>query len=365
MQLFCVRAVEEMKGRAAEAWAQLKLPVTRDTRYVADRIAEVVHRMIETEARWRTVLGDDGNVGLRRVLDMASEARARGREEEIDQLIAAPLDQDRVRQFKEEFLESWQEHAGLRAVVKEHGNFEVGQIAPKGHDWFGLNRLELKEVFAQGEFMPIGDPGREFGRWFGESENQLVLKQFVDALPRKERLGVKPEEVLGSIDAALGACQRDGLSPVILILNDWPASHMIEGSADFVPADGAVAGPIIGHYRTVPVFKLSSRLRHVVFVIDLKAIGRWKQYEVRGESESEEILERRVLFAVEPVSDEHARKLIVEQPEFKKDRDTGKEIEDAEAIRRLRQRVHLRMLQQYEFVVEKPDAGFKILLGRE
>ncbi|MBI3015418.1 MAG: hypothetical protein HYY65_10240 [Candidatus Tectomicrobia bacterium] len=365
MQLFCLRAAEELKGRPAEAWTHLKLPVTRDTRYVADRVAEVVRGMIEAEAKWRAVLSDGGIEGLRRVLDMASEARALGREEEIDQLIAAPLDQDRVRQFKEEFLESWQEHAGLRAVVKEHGNFEVGRFAPKGHDWFGLNRLELKEVFAQAEFMSMGDLGREFGRWFGESENQLVLKQFVDALPRKERLGVKPEEVLGSIDAALGSCQRDGLSPAVLILGEWRAALMIEESQDFIAAGGAVTGPLCGKYRQVPVFKLSSRLRHIVLVVDLKAIGRWRQYEVRSESSAEEIVGEHVLFAVEPVSEEHARKLIAEQPEFKKDQDTGKELEDTEAVRRLRQRVHLRILQQFDFVVEKREAGFKILLGRE
>ena len=366
MQLYCLRALEELKSVPAEERARRKLPVSRETRYIFERLRETVQAMQADEGVWRPVLGDEGLAAIPALLALVDEAVTRGRQEEIDQLIAAPLDQHRINAFKEEFRVSWEEHATLRNIIKECGNYRFGGAAPTGLGFYGVNQLEPKDIFAQGEFISMHGVGENFGRSLAEQENAVVIRESVKVLRKENQSRVKPSKVIPAIDAALDLLRQRQLMPSIIILNAWLARRTIENAPGFEPvAKGIRRGQEIGSYKGCPAYAIHSRMRDMVLTMDLKAVGAWKQYVPRQEMPGEEFLAEVFTFCLQPVSDAFASELTAQKEDFKRDPETNTVLNNGEAVRRLRQRVHLRILQQFEFSVENPDAGIKIILSRD
>ena len=157
-------------------------------------------------------------------------------------------------------------------------------------------------------------------------------------------------------------------NPAIIVSNAWFCLVAIENSSDdFVPVSSRKLSEsmlMVGKYKGRPVFNLPYLDEPLVLVVDFKKLGSWNQFKPKKEFEEEENLEY-FNFFIKAIDKPRAEELIKKDPCFLEDKTTGKGKTKEEAIEELRQRVHLRIVEQFRFDIADPNAGYKILVERD
>ena len=170
--------------------------------------------------------------------------------------------------------------------------------------------------------------------------------------------------MLDILNAALDRLETSGFDPVIFILKSWSASRILESSKDFRRHDTEPGKPkALGLYRNKPAFSPHYRGSPIVVVADMKKLGTWLQYKPKQVFEEEQYISEEFSFSIKPFTRESALELIRKQPDIMKGKD-GDIRQEEEVLIELQQRVHVRLVEQFEFEITDNKAGYKISMQR-
>jgi hypothetical protein len=358
-ELFCVQALEAISQLQVDARDALNLP--DDPEDVLRELRETAQRMLGGLEQWVPVLGAEAPTLLAHLLAKVDQALQRARERRITELVAAPVDEVRIQIFKESFLRGWRDVGVLRRVVSSASKIVTGGEAAPNLGYYGFNKLEQKEFFIHTYPGSIDDVGVDFGRAVGRAENGAVLDKILTSVETLTSPASDPESLLRTVDAAIGQIRAQEWTPTVFLTRSWVLANAIQASPHFVRDAASIE---LGNYRGCPVIRVDAPGRDIVLVADMGMIGTWRQYHPRQAFPPEDTVDVFTGF-VRAVTPEFATQLLDSDAQLRRDPQTNAELGEREAVESLQQRVHIRLVEQFEFLVERPSAGKRVLaVGR-
>lgn len=369
-RFYVLKALEALRGVSHEAGAAIELPLNDDLEFLAGREDGELQRAIKEIEERKEKLGplvDSSQIDAIPVFrEILARAVARQKTKEADELIAAPLDTPKVRGFISNVVREWRRGAVVRAIVEGYGNTKTGGEAPEGLGYYGFNVIDRKDVYVAGSRVHASDWGTEHGRSIAATENQLVMGLISKAI-RERNVGRGRVDAVGQIDQAIRELSETHTPNVVILSSAWHVATQLRQAESFRASEpqGVGARDFVGFYRDIPVFQVHGRgERGRVYTLDLKRLGTWWQYSPRRVFPDEEIVGV-FSFYLRAYDEVGARELLRKRPKLATDSDTGQRLEAAEALRQLQQRVHLRILEQFEYRVDDSAAGIRMTLPRE
>lgn len=207
-------------------------------------------------------------------------------------------------------------------------------------------------MFVEDPYVEYVAPGDSIGRAMGLGEDQKVVLEIMDAVSGKD--AVEQKQLVERTILVAEALAASGYEPQAILVGheNWFKVGAFS-SGDFVPRWHRDCEPLNvpafqGGLRGIPVVTLGSALFGHVLVVDFGKLGRWVQYQVPyapGE-----------IFAFHPdeIDRQKAEVLLDEQPDTLSR--LGVETRE-DGIWLLRQKVGLRILERFEYVIDDPEAA--------
>jgi hypothetical protein len=222
-----------------------------------------------------------------------------------------------------------------------------------------MNTRYQKEAFVDDPYVHYSGFGSVSGDSLGNGENREVLSTISEKLAFADR--VQLDRLAPGIVSGIDMMVEKGYAPQIVVMDGRLRHHEeLFNSEDFLRAWSQECEPLNwpgfehrmeGRIRGVPVFAIDGMPSDNVLVLDLKRLGRWIQYQM--ESAPGETL----WFCPDEIDHEKAAEWVNEFPHLI---DTEKGETRDQAIWRLQQQVHLRVLERFEYLVEDALAGIRI-----
>jgi hypothetical protein len=269
----------------------------------------------------------------------------------------------KVELVKQNFLKEWRNGADVRRLVRRFGRYELTD-RPARQSLFGVNSLDLKEIYVEQSRVSSSGWGEEYGRSLAQGENEMVLNKLIASLPALGKSPVAGRAIITAASDAVSRLVRDEYEPILLALSSWFVPQLFEQSSEFSRSTEFTRPRMLGHFKGKPVFSLRYSGRPMLLVTDLHKVGLWRQFTPRRHFDEEMYLEEGISFMVRPYDEATARELLQKQPKFRQDSE-GRPRPEGEAIRELLQRVHVRILEQFTFEITDKLAGYKISIARE
>jgi hypothetical protein len=284
------------------------------------------------------------------------------KEAEEHAIINASLAPSRVEEVKKNIIRGWHNASWGRKLAEAFGRIEKGLPSPPGKLFLGFNTLDRKDVYVEESHVSTFDWGEEYGRAIGEAETQELLTLLVKTLPIRHRVFDRVSEIVGQLDSLLAEHDSSRYESIILTLGSWEVSSALEKSDHFDPAEDQLLGSMQGRYRGYPLIVRTHGEPSALIVVDLGRVGVWKQYTPHRIFPEEEILEGEISFMVKPFDRESATQFVRQQPTLLVRADGTARTEE-EAAREVLQRVHLRIVEQFDFAIEEKRAGHVLFLA--
>jgi hypothetical protein len=356
-KLYGLKAIEITRGWNINEIGDKTVSMADRDLYLIDRpdseLMKILNDIYQTRGEW-SFIKDIEIDPIMRVFENTVKLK---QVEKASRIIEAPLDMSFVESLKQEFIKTWREYSTIRRILNIAEKTEGA--SPEGVSYIGLNRLENKEWFISGSNTSIEGLGKGFGEALASYENQIVLRLIMGAVEALENTKVAKEDLTKAIEIAMRDLAGKGAKTnAIISINSWVAPSILKKDVDYFKE----MSKDTGKFRNVPVYFINFPAKgpeelDIVLVLDLEQIGHWKQYDPPKEYSEEERLAV-FNFMLASFNDGTAAELIERQPEFKKER-------DGNAIRDLKQKVQLRIVEQFEYKILKKEAGYKIRLEKE
>lgn len=337
------------------------------TPIVPDRAFEHMLESMEPTCRqlreerhlWQGTVTDVDLGHIDNFLELHRRAVVAEKHQQERRLIEHPISQIKWQSFQQRFLENWRENASVRALVARFGIVEdlTDQPPPEDMLAYGVNILDDKAAYVEDWHVLYPDWGSGYGRDMAVSENTLVTSQMAEGCADKE--SIEPKDALDRIVAAIEFLRRQGYTPNVIIIGSsrWFRSFLLRAEGftpHWAPECELLDVPgFEGRVQGVPVVRIWRYPSDTALIIDLRAFGRWAQYQVAAAPG--QIFD----FHLSEIDREEAERLLAEQPELLED--WGIETRD-EGIWRLQQKVHLRILERFEYLVSDPYAGIRLVV---
>ena len=302
------------------------------------------------------------------LLGRLRRAKERADRAEEDELIAAPLDEQKVVEFRTNLLEAREKQGHLRALMIRLGAYadNTDESPPAEIAAWGFNRLDDKGAFVDQSRVSYSAWGQNYGQAMARSENSFGFKPLLDGAGRRltcakddlfetleveiERAFLREPIIVHSLLSHLeliGVGQGDIFIPKYR--NDCPrtAYSDLEGFSGVFNIGG----------RNIPVFSLftpDERLRRKMVVADFSRFACWHQYvPIDDAEEAGDVYEAVSIQVSDLNADDRLRtKIIEDNPEWLRDK--------PEKERYLRGRVVVRIYERFEMEVIEAQAGIAI-----
>jgi hypothetical protein len=365
-RFYCIKALETLQGTQNAA----SLPLNEGIVYLAagddSELRRAATELERNQAKLEPVVGAALFMSVEAFLRLLADAVDRQKRHEADLLVRAPVDEKRVERFIQNVVKQWRSNGVVRQMVKDYGVTHHGGEAPDGPLIYGFNVIDRKDVYVADSKLHADDWGSEYGRSIASTEDEVVMAAITQAARDGGPGG--NASVIETLDNSLSAFGGTYEPNVIVLLNAWSLILTIERASEFRRADSSErfpGGALIGRYRGIPIFRVHSRAgRGHLLIIDLKRLGRWFQYEPRRVFDEERRVEV-FNFLIKAYDEQSAREAIRKSPKLSVDPDTKQRQGIEEAVRRLQQRVHLRIVEQFEYRIEDPSAAVRLTYARK
>jgi hypothetical protein len=364
---FAITALELLAQLQPQAREQLTLNLSPELIYLAEGdespLRKTLLRIGQESGKWAPILGDAGMAMIPVLTQMLASALTRQKAENARQLIAAPLWPLKVQDVKENALREWRQQAYMRSLVGRFGEYQP-TIESAKKSLFGVNTLDLKEIYVEQSRVSSSDWGEEYGRSLARGENEAVLSKLLAAIPSLAKSPVAGIDIVERATQAVTQLQNDGYNPILILLNSWFAPHLFERSPDFSRQVESDRPSMLGYFLKKPVFSVRSSGKPFLVAVDLRRVGVWRQFTPERLFDEEEYLADRLSFMVKPYDEAGVRELLTKRPELGRGAD-GQPRPEEEVVSELLQRVHVRIVEQFDFQITDKKAGLKIPLARE
>lgn len=374
-RLYCLKALELLKAVTLNTADRYEIPERRSLLYRAGNEDSVILKALaQIEAnreKWEPIIGAEA-IGASSVLrELFKHAVERQRQRDLNQVIQANIDPSIKQQFKRNFITGWRETSDLRRIITNYGTYiapEMAGDAPPDLSFLGFNQTDPKDLYVKESDVSKQDLGLFYGQELGRSENEQILARILENIPKLNE-EYSREAQLKLVDIGLKTLRDQGYKPnVILLLNTWTAQRLIVNSANWKKPSNSMQDKDapIGTYDGVAVFRVHKRgVRGIVAVGDLKRLGTWRQYRPRKLFPEEEDVDGMFSFLVREFDTNSAEKLIEKNPNWLIDPQTKQPRTRQETINQILQKVHLRIIEQFQFFIDDREAGIRIAVGKD
>jgi hypothetical protein len=203
--------------------------------------------------------------------------------------------------------------------------------------------------------------GEQYGAGIADGENKDVMKNITEALPSFSDSPIDDNEMAKAVDEVLLRLDTTAYDPIILIIDSWSASRTLESSDAFSRPDTIERKPrLLGYYKKKPMFRLYVRLKPAIVIVDIKKLAVWKQFKPKLTLDGERYISDEFALYVKEYSRDSAQALMAKQPHLLIDKATGQPRPEEEVLNEFQQRVHFRIVEQYEFEILDRNAGYVI-----
>ncbi len=370
-RFFCFWALKLLETMSDDAIARITLPHDRSLKYSGrDEIMGMLDSF-ESNAKLSSPL--IGRAALDKIPVLRSlifQALAAYEDAEIDNLIDAPLDDDKVAKFKEDFVSRWRDMATMRSLFRRMGTYTTEPLLEEKTLFIGFNKFDHKELYAQDQSIANSGWGANYGRPVADAENEQALSMLSNSIKPVNDAPMNPKSALQAVSKAIKELTGNGFSPSLILLTDgWCLDSVLHSESDYKPSPtnpvGSNGAESMGLLSEIPVYRIChSRCPKCIFILDVSKAVEWVQYIPKIE-EGEELLAEHFRFLLKAFGEKEAADQLQKQPGLEEDSETGTKRTKTEAIRYVRQLVHLKILEKFELRVIDPMAGRKIELPKE
>jgi hypothetical protein len=334
----------------------------RELESMLDSLAATCERLRGEQDLWRGIVSDQDLERIDHFLELHRRAIVIERHQQEEWLIQQPISQARWQAFQQAFLDSWRNNATVRALISRFGFIEdrTNDPPPEGMPAYGVNTLDDKAAYVEGWHVAYPDWGSAPGRQMANTEDVLVIPRIADGLAVEESVDLN--DLVDRLVSAVEGLRGQGYNPSTILVDSerWFRRTFSEAEG-FVPSWSPDCEPLDipgfeGRLRSIPLVIIWRALSGSILVADFAALGRWIQYQMT--TAPGEVFD----FHLGKIDHEEAERLLDEHPEWLED--LGAETLE-EGIWRLQQRVHLRILERFEYVVDDPQAGIQLRIREE
>ena len=219
---------------------------------------------------------------LKEKVPQAIESFKKRCQDEIDgRIIKDEIDIEKVNQFKEDFLKSFNDMAVLRNVFKKHDAFEdlASQDATDGEGSFGIFQLDDKEMFLNETIVDYSGITRGYAEGMANGENADIIKR----LQMQSVILDLPKQI-SPFEAFLKTLEKyEDMSGVYVIASiDWKRLFRRKGIYEYQEGDGSgernnIDGFVLFNgYKVNCIVPRPSQMpdRETCLVMDMKHVGK-------------------------------------------------------------------------------------------
>lgn len=357
MTFYCIQGLRLTPEDIGESGTPI--PPDRQLDYMLDSLRETCNSIERQRDQWAGIVTPDDIDRIPKFLELNRRAKEEQLRREEDWLIAQEISPRKRTEFQNQFLEAWANGATVRAIITRYGRFEdrTHEPSPTRLDCYGFKVMDDKAAFVEGWHIGYPGWGANYGARIAQTENTITLAKLISNVPVLE---ISDPDLETQITESLRTLRESGYAPNVILVG-WERwiSQELRRSALFVPR-GHPDCPSVdiqgyqGVFDGVPVFSMLRELTDHILVLDLQRLGTWVQYQVTGSPD------QTFEFHIAAFDEEEAEELLTQQPERMQDGRTGRQLSRGEAIRRILQQVHLRVLERFDYVFEDMQAGLKL-----
>jgi len=312
---------------------------------------------------WAGLIGAAAVAGVPRLRDAFLGLVRRQDEADTQAVINATLDLAKIEQFKRELVASWKENARVRAMLERCKAVRMVAAAPPDQLLYGVNATDRKDLYVADSRIHSKGWGRQYGERIAAQETELILDPILKALSPVLRMRAE-ESLAASLDDLISTLRSDGFEPnAILLISAWRASmDLAANTSKWSARKPNDPQWIAGYYDGLSVAEVHKRgKRGVIVLADFNRLGALEQFDVANVESGE----KREVFtiSIEPFDEAKARRVIAEDANWLRDRETKNERSADVATREILQRIHLRIFQQFRYVIADAKAGRQVSIS--
>lgn len=363
----------EKNDKGYDASIAFNLPSMDDNKlsslvYEVDELIEIA-KELKSERALLESLGFDKN-NLDKVFDVGLEAflaslKSQAQKKIIDLESTKQISKQRVKEFKQNVIEGFNEKATIRSILNYYNLFEDSTFAHiVDKERFGMSYVDHKAAFFDSWHVSYGKWGTKYGEGLANSENLDLLSRLLSYCHE-----VKVENFEDVLH------RFKDLTKVIILTTNPFIHRQFEGTNKYIPkwrdeSKGLNVKGFVGRFsfknKSIPVLRINSRsARDQVMVLNMRKFGKLIQYSPLFKNESGELQEGRFYMNVVAFSHEKNKdileKHLANPPKWL--RDHGDRSKQEEYLKR---RVLIEIYEKYDFEKHDDFEGYLVRLeGKE
>jgi len=202
-----------------------------------DRIRHICEGILQNAAIWAPLIRvDDVNLAVERFLDFNRDIAQNWKRLQEDRVIASPLNRERVNEYTQAVLETWDEGGEIRSLLASLGRAEIVDHVRGGRQVLRIYKLSRdKDAFVTKQENGLAQQiGQTDGSILAHRESGWIVQRLIHkarVLPtRKDWLSLQPY-----FERGIQRLRDDGFQPSIIFI-PWECDyHLLESLPGFIP----------------------------------------------------------------------------------------------------------------------------------
>lgn len=295
-QAFAVRALQLLAALQPDARTAIALPPSAT---LAEMVREgntqgLLATLAAIEAnplRWQPILSEEARGCIGSLRQILAAAWTTEQERAAERTRSAPLDPEKVTEFCNEVVRSFNDFGRLRDILAAKGALTTDLSKSPGPpaQSLGINQIDDKNAFITQDHTDYVGWGRGYGQGMANGEDEESFALMIENA--KTQRTVPPSAVVAAIGTAITDAKLK--DPIVLQTVEFDTRyHEIEEHRDFTPKyhpdfqspwrdfNGFI-GLLAFGTRPVPVFDAFVQRpgsRNKILVVDAKQFLRWRQF---------------------------------------------------------------------------------------
>ena len=365
-KFYVVKSLSWLQKMSDEEIQKIKLPPDKTLAYLAedDKHLNKILKDIEKDKKqalnkWKSVLEEEATEKIGPFNDLLSEAKIGWEEEERKIKREREISPGKVKEFKQEVLESFDENAYMRDVFVNHLKTykdESEQGAVGEERLFRLIQADDKAVFFDKWDVHYHYWGKKYGRDIGYGENYAL---FSDIAKLCKEI---PQENFDT--TLLNSEKPDNL---FILATTGESVDFIDIRKNFKHNLSSGLKGLIGEYslngRSFPVFRVPYyQSKEQILILNKEKIGKLIQLSPLNKEEDRKLIEDIFYMNIQSFSEnkELMEKFIKEPPNWLQ----GKGDEERQR-EYLKERVLIQIFERFEFEKVDDFEGYKVILKKQ
>jgi hypothetical protein len=322
-------------------------------------------------ALWDKVISSDEFDSKDIVLLLLDKLVDKQKQEEINALIETPIDQIKVNEFINNFVEAYNKRIGIRKLLGIFGVLKTTTSTQKGKKYWGFNEIQDKESFISSPYTDYSGWGEHYGEGLAESEDQIIFNKLS---ANSTKLVLNDISLGGGITKAMDVLQSKNLnSSVIFItfyIGEWQRLNF--NNTEFIPSykikDGKfkLIPNFVGLYKynskKIPIYQIwphKGDSKKEIFVSDLSNFIELKQYPPYSTKKEKKNMQLKDSFAFKitdlSTDSEQRNELVTRNPSWLQ------KYTDKESY--LKQKVIVHVKEKFDLNIKNKEASIKIIIN--